>query len=121
MGEVIAGLGSAAVAWPLAARAQQGGKIYRLALLEPIPAARKAANLECRSADGRWPQPGASRIAGELRTLSRYHPKAARLCRWRPCGQASLAPSEVAADHRQLLALAAAARARSSRGARNPR
>ncbi|WP_407114132.1 ABC transporter substrate-binding protein [Bradyrhizobium sp. LMG 9283] len=38
-------LGGAA-AWPLAARAQRGGKVYRLGILEPIPAARNSANLE---------------------------------------------------------------------------
>lgn len=38
-------LGGAA-AWPLAARAQRGGKVYRLGILEAIPAARNAANLE---------------------------------------------------------------------------
>ncbi|RXG89347.1 hypothetical protein EAS61_22335 [Bradyrhizobium zhanjiangense] len=38
-------LGGAA-AWPLAARAQRGGKVYRVGILEPIPAARNAANLE---------------------------------------------------------------------------
>jgi putative tryptophan/tyrosine transport system substrate-binding protein len=31
---------------PLAARAQQGGKVYRIGILETIPAARNAANLD---------------------------------------------------------------------------
>src|SRR5438477_10391821 len=35
-----------ATAWPLAARAQQAGKIYRIGILETIPAARNAANLD---------------------------------------------------------------------------
>ncbi|WP_128916503.1 hypothetical protein [Bradyrhizobium nanningense] len=38
-------LGGAA-AGPLVARAQRGGKVYRIGILEPIPAARNAANLE---------------------------------------------------------------------------
>ncbi|RZN13182.1 ABC transporter substrate-binding protein [Bradyrhizobium genosp. SA-3] len=41
----IALLGGAA-ALPLAARAQRGGKVYRVGILEPIPAVRNAANLE---------------------------------------------------------------------------
>src|SRR6266536_3597927 len=39
-------LGGAALAWPLAVRAQQAGKIYRIGILEPIPAARNATNLD---------------------------------------------------------------------------
>jgi putative ABC transport system substrate-binding protein len=34
------------LAAPLVARAQQAGKIYRIGILEPIPAARNAANLD---------------------------------------------------------------------------
>jgi putative tryptophan/tyrosine transport system substrate-binding protein len=41
----IALLGSAA-SWPLAAGAQRGGKIYRIGILEPVPAAQNAANLD---------------------------------------------------------------------------
>ena len=39
-------IGGAAVAWPFPARAQQAGRIYRIGILEPIPAARNAANLD---------------------------------------------------------------------------
>jgi putative ABC transport system substrate-binding protein len=41
---MIVGLGAAA--WPLALRAQQAGKVYRIGILETVPAARNAANLE---------------------------------------------------------------------------
>ena len=34
------------LAAPLAARAQQVGKVYRIGILEPIPASRNAANLD---------------------------------------------------------------------------
>jgi hypothetical protein len=35
-----------AAAWPLAARAQQQGKVYRIGILEPVPAARNLVNLD---------------------------------------------------------------------------
>jgi putative ABC transport system substrate-binding protein len=38
-------VGGAAV-WPLAAHAQQAAKVYRVGILEPIPAAQNAANLD---------------------------------------------------------------------------
>jgi putative ABC transport system substrate-binding protein len=43
--EFITLLGGAA-AWPVAAWAQRGGKIYRIGMLEPVPAAQNAANLD---------------------------------------------------------------------------
>ncbi len=42
----VIGVGCAIAAWPVATRAQQAGKIYRLGILETIPAERNAANLE---------------------------------------------------------------------------
>src|SRR5216117_3313331 len=42
----IGGVAGSLLAAPLAARAQQGGKIYRIGILEPISAAQNAANLD---------------------------------------------------------------------------
>jgi putative ABC transport system substrate-binding protein len=36
----------AAIGWPLAARAQQAGRVYRLGILETIPEVQNAANLD---------------------------------------------------------------------------
>ena len=43
--EFVIGLGCAAAVWPRSTRAQQGGKIYRIGILEWIPADKNAANL----------------------------------------------------------------------------
>jgi putative ABC transport system substrate-binding protein len=43
--DFVTGLSFAAASWPLAARGQQG-KIYRVGILETIPAGRNAANLD---------------------------------------------------------------------------
>jgi putative ABC transport system substrate-binding protein len=42
----IGGVAGGLIAGPLAARAQQAGKIYRIGILEAIPAAQNSANLE---------------------------------------------------------------------------
>ena len=42
----IGGVASALLAAPLAAHAQQAGKVYRIGILEPIPATQNAANLD---------------------------------------------------------------------------
>src|SRR5437762_10282401 len=42
----IGGVAGSLLAAPLAARAQQAGKIYRIGILEPIPAAQNVANLD---------------------------------------------------------------------------
>jgi putative ABC transport system substrate-binding protein len=39
-------LGGITIGWPLAARAQPVGKVYRIGMLEAIPAAQNAANLD---------------------------------------------------------------------------
>src|SRR5215831_7347298 len=42
----LATLGGAAAAWPFAARAQHAGKVYRIGMLETVPAASNAANFD---------------------------------------------------------------------------
>ena len=42
----IALLGGAVAVWPLCTRAQEVAKIYRIGILEALPAARNAANLD---------------------------------------------------------------------------
>jgi len=44
--EVIALLAGAALAWPFAARSQQVGKVYRIGILETIPAAQNTAKFD---------------------------------------------------------------------------
>ena len=44
--EFMALLGGAVAIWPLCTRAQQAGKIYRIGILEALPAERNAANLD---------------------------------------------------------------------------
>jgi putative ABC transport system substrate-binding protein len=44
--EFVTGLSCAAASWTLSAHAQNVGKIYRIGILEPIPATRNAANLD---------------------------------------------------------------------------
>src|SRR5438034_4717637 len=45
-GMFIGGVAGGLLATPLGARAQPAGKVYRIGILEPIPAAQNAANLD---------------------------------------------------------------------------
>jgi putative tryptophan/tyrosine transport system substrate-binding protein len=107
--EFVTLLGSAAAAWPLAARAQQSEKIWRVGVLEATTAERNATNLlslkqalldlgyvegrnlaiEYRSADGRAEH--FEELAAELVPTSSLHEALPRS--WQPRRQAGPFPS----------------------------